>query len=401
MKVWKKLSIALLALLVLSQIPFAYRRYKLSHLKVTIQQLNSQRIPSLDSSFTEYKGVIHVHSFLGGHSSGSFQEIIEAAKANELQFVVMTEHPAKEFNTAEMTLKGEHAAILFVNGNEAATIEGDRLLVVPGDVLTGLSSNRSTRSVIEQAKCGGKLTVVAYPEDFKSWDIDGYDALEVYNVYTNARRINPIIAFFDTLWSYRSYRDLLFANFYTRPSSELAKWDDATCSRRVTGLAGNDAHSNIGLSLNDSAGRTLLGVKLDPYATSFHLVRVHALIPQGSPLEETTLVEALKMGHCFIGFDLFGDTSGFSFTAKNSVDRRIQGDEIALVNEVHLSVSLPIPATIVLFKDGKSIQEESGTSKKEFVVDERGTYRVEAYLPQLGHSVSEQPWIISNPIYVR
>ncbi len=51
MKVWKKLSIALLALLVLSQIPFAYRRYKLSHLKVTIQQLNSQRIPSLDSSF--------------------------------------------------------------------------------------------------------------------------------------------------------------------------------------------------------------------------------------------------------------------------------------------------------------------------------------------------------------
>jgi hypothetical protein len=125
------------------------------------------------------------------------------------------------------------------------------------------------------------------------------------------------------------------------------------------------------------------------------------LIPKGSPLEETTLVEALRMGHCFIGFDLFGDTSGFSFTAKNSADQRIQGDEIALLNEVHLSVFSPIPAKIVLFKDGKLTQEVRGTSKREFVVSERGTYRVEVYLPQLGHSVSEQPWIISNPIYVR
>jgi len=397
MKLWKKILIALLVLLVFSQLPFAYRRYKLGRLEASINQLNSQRIPPANSNFAEYRGVIHVHSFLGGHSSGSFQEIIEAAKENQLQFVVMTEHPAKEFNTAEMTLRGEHASILFVNGNEAVTTEGDRLLLIPGD---GLSSEGSTRNVIERAKAGGKLTVAAYPQNFKSWDTDGYDALEVYNVYTNAQQISPIIAFFDTLWSHGRYRDLLFADFFARPSAELQKWDIATTRRRVTGLAGNDAHSNIGLSLNDAAGRTLLGIKLDPYATSFHLVRIHALIPQAGTLDEASLIAALRMGHCFIGFDLFGDTSGFSFTATNSADQRIQGDEIALLNEVRLSVASPLPARIVLFRNGESI-EETNTSQKDFVVTQRGTYRIEVYLPQLGHRVGAQPWIISNPIYVK
>jgi hypothetical protein len=37
----------------------------------------------------------------------------------------------------------------------------------------------------------------------------------------------------------------------------------------------------------------------------------------------------------------------------------------------------------------------------EYVAKERGSYRVEAYLPQLGKPVGDQPWIISNPIYVR
>ena len=46
---------------------------------------------------------------------------------------------------------------------------------------------------------------------------------------------------------------------------------------RLTGVAGNDAHANIGVSLKDSSGKTLLGIQLDPYETSFRLVRLHAV----------------------------------------------------------------------------------------------------------------------------
>ena len=73
-----------------------------------------------------------MHSFLGGHSSGTFQEIISAAKANDLQFVVMTEHEEKDFDTLGMTLRGMHAGVLFVNGYEKSAENGDRSLVLPG-----------------------------------------------------------------------------------------------------------------------------------------------------------------------------------------------------------------------------------------------------------------------------
>jgi hypothetical protein len=417
MKRWKKLLLGLLLAVLLSQIPFAYRRYQLGRLRSAIQLLNSQRAQlTPDSSFAEYQGVVHVHSFLGGHSNGNFEDIIAAAKSNQLNFVVMTEHTSEDFNTAAMTLKGSHAGIFFINGNEAGATNSDRLLVLPGDDsadhtsaarLSGASTDAgaklTTQDIISRAKSKSSLALVAYPQDFKSWDLSGYDGVEVYNVYTNARQIKPLLMFFDGVWSFRSYPDLLFANFYRRPAENLKKWDDAIAStgRKLVGIAGNDAHANVGISLNDSSGKTLLGLQLDPYERSFHLVRVHTLIPRDQPLNSETLLGALGAGHCFIGFDLFGDTTGFRFSASNGSENRIQGDEIGLQKEVSVAVSTPVTSRIVLLKDGKPIRDESGINQKDFVINEKGSYRVEVYLPQLPKPVSDQPWIISNPIYVR
>jgi hypothetical protein len=416
MKRWQKLLLGLLLAVLLSQIPFAYRRYKLGRLRSAIQLLNSQRAPEThDSSLAEYKGVVHVHSFLGGHSNGTFKDIIAAAKSNQLDFVVMTEHTSDDFNTAAMTLKGPHAGIYFINGNEAGATNSDRLLVLPGDELADYAAaaapetpadartKLTTQELISKAKSKGSLALVAYPQDFKSWDSSGYDGVEVYNVYTNARQIKPLIMFFDGLWSFRSYPDLLFANFYRRPDENLKKWDDAMAAtgRKLVAIAGNDAHANVGVSLIDSSGKTLLGLQLDPYERSFHLVRIHALIPRDKPLGSETLLEALAAGHCFVGFDLFGDTTGFRYSGSNRIENRIQGDEIGLQGEVSLTVNTPVPSRIVLLKDGKPIHEENGIKQKDFVVNEKGSYRVEVYLPQLPKPVSDQPWIISNPIYVR
>ena len=127
------LTVILLVLL-LSQIPFAYRRYKLRRLNAAIQQLNTERAPAAHSGFVDYKGVVHVHSSLGGHSAGTFAEIISAAQANQLQFVIMTEHTEKDFDTASLTLKGMHGGVLFINGNEVSAENGDRLLALPEGV---------------------------------------------------------------------------------------------------------------------------------------------------------------------------------------------------------------------------------------------------------------------------
>jgi len=37
----------------------------------------------------------------------------------------------------------------------------------------------------------------------------------------------PVITFFDGLWSYRGYPDLMFANFFARPAENLKQWDEA------------------------------------------------------------------------------------------------------------------------------------------------------------------------------
>ncbi len=403
MKRWQKLSLVLLALIICSQIPFAYRRYKLGRLRDAIQQLNSQRQPKPDEKFVEYKGVVHVHSFLGGHSAGNFEEIIAAAKQNQLDFVVMTEHTSANFNTAALTLKDVHSGVLFINGNEVSTPTKERLLILPGDETANLPEGSSIAEVLARTKARNALALVAYPEEFKSWSTSGYDGVEVYNLYTNAKHINPLVMFFDGLWSYRSYADLLFATFYARPANSLRRWDDAISmtGRRLVATAGNDAHANVGLSLNDASGKTWVGFKADPYDRSFRLVRMHVLIPAGEPLNSESLLRALAAGHCFIGIDLFGDTSGFRFAATNGSDRKIQGDEIAFGNGVTVSVALPNPARVVLFKDGKILRDETGIKEKDYAVTEKGSYRVEVYLPQLPRPVSDQPWIISNPIYVK
>ena len=400
MKRLKQLALVSLTLALLSQIPFAYRRYKLGRLNAAIQIVNSERKMPAPGGLAEYVGVVHVHSFLGGHSTGTFSEIISAAQANKLQFVIMTEHTEKDFDTAEMTLKGLHAGVLFINGNEVSSSNGDRLLVVPGEASLSNAEKLSTNELGNNARAKS-LTLVAYPEEFKSWEANGFDGVEVYNVFSNARRINPVVAFFDALWSHRSYPDLLFANFYEKPTENLRKWDEALTRTRLSATAGNDAHANIGISLNDSSGNTLLGLTLDPYETSFRLVRMHVLIPRDRAFDTPILLNAIKAGHCFIGFDLLGDTTGFRFEVEDSSGKKSQGDEVALKKDTHLIVETPVASRILLFKDGSIVLDEGTLTRKEIPVTERGVYRVEIYLPQLKRPVAEKPWIISNPIYVK
>ena len=118
-------------------------------------------------------------------------------------------------------------------------------------------------------------------------------------------------------------------------------------------------------------------------------------------MSTATLQQGFSVGHCFIGFDLFGDTTGFRFTATNGNEQKMQGDEISIGNGITLSVAVPVSSRVVLLKDGKTVQDESAVSTKDYVVNEKGSYRIEVYLPQLPGAAGAQPWIISNPIYVR
>jgi hypothetical protein len=396
----RKILILLLGLLLLSQLPFAYRRYRLGRLRNTIQQLAAQRLTSTESDYVDYQGVIHVHTFLGGHSTGNFAELISGAKANQLDFVIMTEHPQAEFDTSAMTLTGVHAGILFVNGNEVSTASGDRLLLIPGQPNAASMNSQTTQQVVDQQKNAGGLAMAAYPSESQNWQTANVDGVEIYNLFTNARQINRFVMFFDGLWSYRGYADLMFANFFERPNENIQRWDLAVRhnNRKLVAFAGNDAHSNVGVSLNDASGKQLAGLKLDPYERSFRTVRTHVLIKKDQALSRESLLDAISHGHCYLSFDLFSEARGFNFRISNS--DKIMGDEIALNSQLRIQVQSPVPARIVMLKNGAVIDQKSGT-KVEFSPDGTGVYRVELYLDSLPKPVAGQPWVISNPIYVK
>ncbi|MDQ3907418.1 MAG: CehA/McbA family metallohydrolase [Acidobacteriota bacterium] len=429
-----KVLVALVVLAAISQTPFIYRRHRLAKLDAAIRALNSQRAATDDAGLADYKGAIHVHSSLGGHSTGTLAEIVAGARAAGLNFVVMTEHPSSLTDTRAATLSGTHDGVLFVPGNETSESERDRLLTFGGaarapasdgaraadsgdgstradDVSTrtnltpAQANSAQTQALIDRAKAAGDLVFVAHPETFESWQTArGFDGMEVYNLHADAAHVNKLAMFFDGLWSYRSFAPLLWTRFYTAPAENLQRWDELTAGgRRLVAVAGNDAHANVGLSLQDLTGRPLFQIKLDPYERSFSVVRTHALVPRDKTFDTRALLDALAAGHAYVSFDLLCDATGFRFAATNGTESdgsRSMGDEIALAGGVRLRVTTPVESRVVLIKDGKRFDEKVGR-EAEWAVGERGVYRVECYLPQLPAPLDSKPWIISNPIYVR
>lgn len=401
MKIWKKILLALLVVVLLAQIPFVYNRYRIGLLSAKIKRLESQRTNASDPAYSEYKGIIHAHTSLGGHSTGHFDELIGGANGNELDFVVMTEHYSPLFDTSALTLRGVYGKTLFVGGNEIDTVDSDRFLMIAGGADAAKYASETTAQVLGKIHAQNNIAFITYPEKFKSWNSD-FDGIEVFSLHTNAKKMNPVGFFFNALWSFGSYPELTMANYFARADENLRKYDEIAANRRITLFAGSDAHSNLGFHLlGDDAGNKIVRLKFDDYATVFRLVRTHVLLEKTKPLTQETLIEALKNGHTFVGFDALSDTSGFSFAAENGSERMIQGDEIVLKNGVSLKANAPQTARFIVYRNGEKIHEEAGKTEIVFDAGEKGAYRAEVYLDSLGSPFDRTPWIISNPIYVK
>ncbi len=429
-KLVKRILLILLAVLIAVQAPFIYRRYKIGQVAAKIEQLNNtsrENPPTADAKFKEYKGIIHAHTSLGGHSTGSFDELIAAANVNDLDFVIMTEHWSDTVDTAALTLNGVYGKTLFIGGNEIDTADGDRFLMIPGNGDAAAMRKLPTTAVIDKLHAENRLAIVTYPEKFKSWDAN-FDGIEVFSLHTNAKKMNPFTAIFDAIWSFPAYPELMLATYLKRPEENLQKFDEIAAQRKISLIAGTDAHSNIGFHvLGDDSGNKGLNLKIDDYETIFRLVRQHVLIEKDKPLTRETLIDALKAGRSFIGFDVLGDTKGFRFRTYrrdgpfSDEGPTHMGEQTSNIGQFNLWITLPAinrsphKARVVILRNGQvfsestpiieEVGEEIGFAQIPLISDDDrvrdpGTYRVEVYLDQLGPPFDKMPWIISNPVYV-
>ena len=276
----------------------------------------------------------------------------------------------------------------------------DRFFLVPGGAEAGSFYKTDTRTFIEKIHSENRLAFIAYPEKHQTWDAN-FDGIEVFSLHTASKQISPLPVILDVIWSYPTYPELTFAQYLRRPDGNLQKFDEISATRRISLFAGLDAHSNLGFHLlGDDSGGRIINLKFDRYRTIFRLFRIHILIEKEKPLTRESIVEALKKGHYFTGFDALGDTGGFMFAAEGGAAKAVMGDEIALAEGMKLKLAAPGQARFVIFRNGEKFSETSGT---ESAVDitEKGTYRAEVYLDALGAPFDQMPWIMSNPIYVK
>ncbi|MCX8109144.1 MAG: hypothetical protein N3G20_10100, partial [Verrucomicrobiae bacterium] len=300
--------------------------------------------------------------------------------------------------------------------------------VVDGVRLTNSAPNPIlVRQVIEN----GGVLFYAHPEEPRDWDLQGLTGMEIYNLHADFKdeRRGFLGLLPDILLNFDQYPHLVYRMIFDKPIDNLAKWDQLNRTRHVTGVGGNDCHQNTGYrvictatnsircenaigktlwecTLNPvsrfiasivlgplEAGRSLFEIQLDPYDLMSMHVTTHVF---ARSLTEHDILESLKTGRAFVGFDLLADSTGFLWYATNRTTLVLPGESMPFSDEVFLCAVAPCRCRLTILRNGHPVQQTEGTSLRCRPA-EPGVYRAEAELKIRGKWT---PWVYTNPIWL-
>lgn len=380
-----KRGLALLSLLLLvTAAPSCASTQSLQKLRRSLQEPPPQTVREpLPENFRDVRGAIHVHSYLSHDSEGTPEEILKAAAEAKLDFIIMTDHSNPNIFTEG--LEGRHGDLLVIRGMEIIKEKASLLAIGIKEFINHRPI--PLQEVVDRLKAEGALVFAAHPHNYPGWrKLKGLDGIEIYDIFDDAtdRKARFVRYFFDILFRFNRYPDEVFLSILDRPDRELALWDRATQSRKIVGIAGNDAHQNV----------RIFGRQLDPYARSFRFVNTHLLVPT---LDETAILNALKEGHAYISFDILAEATGFFFGARDENQEWRMGDALSFREGITLHARAPQPGRFRLIKDGGVVYGGEGAGLS-FSPTEKGVYRVEWMIHR---GDRWWPWIYSNPIYLR
>ncbi|NOZ27166.1 MAG: CehA/McbA family metallohydrolase [Chloroflexi bacterium] len=344
----------------------------------------------------EFSGNIHMHT-VASDGTGTFSDLVQAAQRAGLDFLVITDH-----NKLLLAEEGWRGSVLVLVGEEVhdpqRNPEGTHLLClgVREDVTR---FGRDPQALIDAVESQGGLSFLAHPYErnsrllrdmypWRNWEVNGYTGIELWNYMSEFRA-----------YAWNRLLGLLIVKrpqwFTTGPWPEtLAKWDVLTQKRPVVALGGSDSHATY-----HRFGPWMLTVL--PYETCFRAVNTHILArePFSGDLEHdrALVLDALRQGHCWVGYDMPALTTGFRFRASQGDRVAIMGDTLPAGPRTWFEVWLPRAGRIRLLRDGEVIAQAHGDQMR-FVSSRPGVYRVEVYRRAWGRW---RAWIFSNPIYVR
>ncbi|MFB3902930.1 MAG: hypothetical protein ACE15E_05710 [Acidobacteriota bacterium] len=363
----KRLLLFVLLLLVLLQLPFVFSLYRTYRLHKYLASLAVVSVPK--RPFEDIRGGIHVHSAAGGHSLGTYAEIAQAAKDVGYRYVFITEHP----KSRQLFQKWSDPGLAMIYGWDERQGEAGEMLCT------------EDRSICFQS--GDDRPVASHAK-----------GLEVFNLDQSASTNDSWFVRISFFYHRLLYPELFFFKLWTVDRSYLATWDRELRNRHLTGIGGSDAHQNIGLVLQTTSGDKLFTLMLDPYQESFRAVTNHVVLLPTEVVSSENVLAGLVRGSAYIAFEKVADPTGFSFHALEDGKARPMGSTVK--PGATLVAQAPHEAVFRFFQNGKPWKTVSG-SQCRLTTDQTGFYRLEVYLPDPPPELEHNPWIISNPIYVK
>lgn len=331
--------------------------------------------PAWPQELHDYRGIIHCHSHLSHDSRGTFEEIERACEIVGVDFLMMTDHITPV--SVRDGLRGRKGRTLFLVGAEFSAGGGS---VLGLDLRDYVNSKLSTANIVSGIHQQHGLAFVGHAETFCDWDVPDFDGIEVYNVHANALMENK--AWLATKALFVPPGSLFRSMIRIHPPN-FERWDSVAQQRRFVGIFGNDAHQNIHL-FGPRAGT------IGTYEQMFRMCTTHVI---SAKLDHDSVMAALKAGRSYGALEIWGDTTGFAFTATDGSRTLLMGDEAVFSSNWALNVRLPVAAEVRIIHNGRetfrAVQQTVSYSAKE-----SGVYRVEVW-------IRGRPWIFSNPIYLR
>ncbi len=357
----------LLVVLLLTQLPFVYDLYRSFYLSRYLAAL-PQSMPAEEVPFRDIRGGVHVHSAAGGHSLGTYTEIIAAAREAGYRYLFITEHPRP-------------------NPVLAPVFDPDLILIYGYE-------KQLENSVRVLTDAGNKVRFLTH---FGGTEIPaGVTGMELINLHEAAARKKRWYQAVNFLYHRLLFSEVFYFHLWSPEMFQFRLWDREMQRRPLVGIAGNDAHQNVGIVLQTTSGRKLFSLELDPYLQSFRFVSTHLFLPPGTPLTERSVLQTLRNGSAYIALEAIADPTGFSFHAQGDSGVQPMGSRVA--KGAVLVAQSPIPVRFVLLRNGLDHWELEG-ERLVFTIQEPGAYRVVLYPLHPPSLLKDTPWIVSNPIF--
>jgi hypothetical protein len=379
-------------------------------------------------SLRDFRANLHVHSAFSHDSRGTIAQIVTAAKAAGTKVLLFSEHPADHYDFFKDGHQGMRDGVLLIPGAE---MKG--MLVYPRESVRGLDTGSPQEfSDLVHRKEG--LTFLSHLEERMDWELRGITGVEIYNTHANFKNEKRLAkSLRDPFWLFRSadlfrkYPQEAFSALQEYPADYLQRWDQLCQRFPHTGVAANDAHQNIGVtiklaqgnkaSVEDALGKKLVEldvavvgailpipkeakvgdvlfqIQLDPYENSLRHVGTHLLLTE---LTREAVWQALEKGRAFVAFDWIADATGFDFAARVGEARHEMGSRIKFAKDMQLTGRAPLAGNWKLFRNGKMVSESTGLTFEKRLT-EPGNYRTELWLDVAGE---QRVWVLSNPIYI-